>query len=185
MVSLSNHVAISLTKLTTFAVVILAVYAIWLFADPSKTHACSCAVSGSPAEALARADAVFAGEVVSVRVGRSSLLSYSSADPVSVKFNVSRVWKGPRSDTITIKTVRSEVSCGYEFEEGRKYVVYARNGETGLCSRTAGLENAVADLAALGDGWQPESPADSVRLPGGCGLFCTLIRLLGSLRFWN
>jgi hypothetical protein len=183
MVSLSNHVAISLTKLATFTVVILAVYAIWLFADPGKTHACSCAVSGSPAEALDRADAVFAGEVVSVRVGRSSLLTYSSADPVSVKFNVSRVWKGPRSDTITIKTVRSEVSCGYEFEEGRKYVVYARNGETGLCSRTAGLENAVADLAALGEGWQPD--ADSVRLPGGCGLFCTLIRLLGNLRFWN
>ena len=74
MVSLSNHVAISLTKLTPFAVVILAVYAIWLLADPGQTHACSCADSGSPAEALARADAVFAGEVVSVRVGRSSLL---------------------------------------------------------------------------------------------------------------
>ena len=120
-----------------------------------------------------------------MRVGRSSLLSYSSADPVSVKFNVSRVWKGPRSDTITIKTVRSEASCGYEFEEGRRYIVFARNGETGLCSRTAGLGNAVADLAALGDGWQPESPADSVRPLGGCGLFCTLIRLLGSLWFWN
>ena len=177
--------AISLTKLTTFAVVILAVYAIWLFADPGKTHACSCADSGSPAEALARADAVFAGEVVSVRVGRSSMLTYSSADPVSVTFNVSRVWKGPRSDTITIRTVRSEASCGYEFEKGRKYIVYVRNGETGRCEGTAGLENAVADLAALGEGWQPESDANPVRRPGGCGLFCTLIRLVWSLRFWN
>ena len=177
--------AIALTKLTMCAVIIFAVYAIWLFADPGTTHACSCANSGSPSEALGRADAVFAGEVVSTRVRRAHLLGYSSADPVSVKFNVSRVWKGPRSDTITIKTVRSEASCGYEFEEGRKYIVYVRNGETGLCSRTASAVLAIQDFAELGEGWQPESPADSVGRPGGCGLFCTLIRLVGSLRFWN
>ena len=176
---------ISLTKLTAFSVVIFAVYAIWLFADPGKTHACSCVDSGSPSEALGRADAVFAGEATAVQVWSRSWPIISSADRVSVRFDVNRIWKGPRSDTITIKTVRSEVSCGYEFEEGRKYIVYVRNGETGLCSRTASAALAIQHFAELGEGWQPESPADPVRRPGGCGLFCTLIRLVGSLRFWN
>lgn len=80
----------------------------------------------------------------------------SSADPVQVTFRVYTVWKGPRSDTLTITTARSSVSCGYEFEIGHEYLVYT-HGErddlkASLCSRTKPLAIAGGDLAALGKG---------------------------------
>ena len=142
-----------------------------LLALPSTAHACSCAPSGSPAEALADADAVFAGEVIVVRPQGHPPFRLSSADPVAVEFRVSQVWKGPRRETVTVETELSEISCGYEFKEGRKYIVYAYDGETGLCTRTAPAWRAFHDFVALGTAWEPDhSPATGPVRSGSCGL---------------
>ena len=158
------------------AVGVVVLCLIALLALPKAAHACSCVPSGSPEEASKRADAVFAGEATSVNVRRKGLLTWSGTDPVTVEFEVSHVWKGPRREILTVETVRSEESCGYEFKEGRKYIVYVRDGQTGFCSRTAPTWMAFADFAALGEFWHPESASASDSEPaaaetsggGGC-----------------
>jgi hypothetical protein len=115
---------------------------------------CTCLPPGSPSEELERSTAVFSGRVVGIEVPSGRTMS--SADPVEVTFKVYAVWKGPKSDTVTVTTARSSVSCGYEFETGRAYVVYARGEaddlQVSLCSRTKPLTRAGDDLAALGRG---------------------------------
>lgn len=141
-------------------VLILALTASGLHFGAAPASACSC-VELTSAEAFERADAVFVGEVTAFKV-KSGLFGKSSIDPTAVVFTVNEVWKGPRQESITIRTVRGEVSCGFEFAEGLKYLVYARDGQTGLCDRTALAVRSQEDLAALGEGWKPPlAPADS------------------------
>lgn len=136
----------------------LAVVMLLIHVNVEPASACSC-IELTPAEAFERADAVFVGEVTAFKV-RSGLFGKSSIDPTTVQFAVSEVWKGPRQESMTIRTVRSEVSCGFEFDEGLKYLVYARDGQTGLCDRTALTIRASGDLDALGEGWQPGGESD-------------------------
>ena len=129
---------------------------------PKPAHACYCGDSGSPREAMAEADAVFFGKVVTIQAPgprfRKGQLGISSADLVTVEFRVRRVWKGPIRDTLSVQTERSEISCGFEFKEGREYIVYTwRGNRTGLCTRTAPAWLAARDFAALGFGNGPES----------------------------
>ena len=153
------------------AAVALGLCVIGLMGLPKPAHACSCAPSGSPAEALADADAVFAGEVIAVRPQGHPPFRLSSADPVAAEFRVSQVWKGPRRETVTVETELSEISCGYEFKEGRKYIVYVWDGRTGLCTRTAPAWRAFHDFVALGTAWEPDtSPATGPVRSGSCGL---------------
>ena len=140
-------------------VLVLAITAVGLHFAASPAAACSCA-GLTPAQAFERADSVFVGEVTSFRV-KSGLFGQSSIDPTTVDFTVMEVWKGPQQRTLTIRTVRSEVSCGYEFVEGLQYLVYARDGQTGLCDRTGLTIQAAEDLASLGDGWRPGPAPDT------------------------
>lgn len=122
--------------------------------------ACSCVEPGPPLEELGKATAVFSGKVVD---RDETAVVYSSADPVRVTFQVYTVWKGPVCEAIIVTTAYSEVSCGYEFEDGKEYLVYAHgsadNLEVSLCSRTQSLMGANQDLSELGNGLIP--PADS------------------------
>ena len=147
----------------------LAVALLALLAGAKPAHACLCAPSGSPTEALAEADAVFAGEVVAIRALGHPPYRLSSADPVEVEFRVSKVWKGPRRDSLTVETETSGISCGYQFKKGRRYIVYALEGRTGMCTRTAPSWWAFADLIALGEGWRPDAmPARGNTGGGAC-----------------
>ena len=112
---------------------------------------------------------MFAGEVVAIRALGHPPYRLSSADPVGVEFRVSQVWKGPRRETMTIETEASGISCGYRFKKGRHYIVYAQEGKTGMCTRTAPSWRAFADLVALGEGWRPEAtPAGDASGGGAC-----------------
>ena len=173
-------------KTVTIAIIVLAA-ALWLMADVEPANACSCARSGSPKEALAQADAVFAGKAIAVQL---LINTNSSADPVTVSFDVNRVWKGPRQDTIVITTERSGISCGYEFKEGRRYFVYAHDGETGLCTRTRPVVLAPRDFAELGPGWHPSGgavPDGSSGRPGvaGIGIALAVIATIAALSGWR
>ncbi len=140
-----------------------------LFLAPKPAHACLCAPSGSPAEALERADTVFAGKVTSIKFKGTSPYRLSTADPVEVEFRVSRVWKGPLRETTAVETENSGISCGYQFKKGQTYIVYATDGYTGMCSRTAPAWRAFADLMALGPGRQPEvTPGNETSGGGAC-----------------
>ena len=112
---------------------------------------------------------MFAGKVTAIKPLGHPPFRMSSADPVEVEFQVSRVWKGPRLETTVIETELSETSCGYEFKKGGTYIVYVHDGRTGLCTRTSPAWRAFQDLVALGPGSRPESvPTTST----GNGMIC-------------
>lgn len=141
---------------------------------PGAAYACSCASSaGESQEERARnavegARAVFAGEVVEIdRLSPEIIIS--SGDSVKVTFDVSRVWKGPARETLRVETARSDASCGYDFDAGKRYLVYAYSATGGdsdvlqvnLCSATTQIEkdtNTLGAVALLGEpGVVPEA----------------------------
>ncbi|MCY3783332.1 MAG: hypothetical protein OXG79_06065 [Chloroflexi bacterium] len=118
---------------------------------------------GSPSEELGKFDAVFAGRVISVHHSYDpDARSVGPDDRSTVGFEVSTVWKGAVHQTMTITTPPTGGSCGYRFVEGESYVVYAYDSPygdggytAGICSRTALLAQAQADIDELGDGDAP------------------------------
>ncbi len=146
---------------------LLFIIASMLTIETGSAYACSCAPPGPPDEELINAAAVFTGKVVGLAKPKGGLGPISSADPIKVTFQVDQVWKGSVSQTTTITTARSGASCGYTFEKGGEYIVYAHGQENNLsvslCSRTQPLDTAEDDLALLGIGAVPL--ADSYELP--------------------
>jgi MYXO-CTERM domain-containing protein len=70
-----------------------------------------------------------------------------------VRFDVRRSWKGDRAE-VAVRTPAQRSACGYPFEEGREYLVYASRGQDGAlwvtaCDRTRPIEDAQGDLDAL------------------------------------
>ncbi len=113
---------------------------IFLFATAEKSFACSCVITPEPVKkqienAYSGADAVFSGEVVEVK--ESATDQYS----LIVRFKVAKSWKGELSREITIRTAKDSAMCGYNFEIGKTYLVYAFGKKDTLsttnCSRTA------------------------------------------------
>ncbi len=121
--------------------------------------ACSCIAPVSIEESFNNSDMVFAGVVNNINDG-------NDYDPRSVYFTVDTYWKkdsdnkgsnsAMKGPTI-IHTGRDSAMCGFEFEEGKKYLVYATRNDDGdlttsLCSRTISFDQASEDLAFLGVG---------------------------------
>ncbi|RJX40658.1 hypothetical protein D3P09_01170 [Paenibacillus pinisoli] len=128
---------------------------------PQQASACSCAFPGSVNEAKQNHDVVFDGTVKGKKAP-VRLFTKSSADPVTWAFEVHEIWKGKVSPSIEVTSAQSSASCGFEFQEGMRYMVYARNSgdslEVSLCSRTALYSAAGQDLAELGIGSVPPAP---------------------------
>lgn len=131
---------------------VLAALAVAL-AAAAPAHACTCAPPGPPAAELAAADAVFSGRVISVEATRQE----DRFPRLTVRFALAEVWKGlPEGEVATVTTAGDSAACGYHFEPGEEYLVYAQEGDpgslsTGLCTRTSPLDDADEDLAALGE----------------------------------
>jgi hypothetical protein len=185
-------------------VVVVVGSALFFSLQPCAVFACSCLQPGTPIAELNRSDAVFAGTVVAID-GPSGLptlttsfpfiaFQNSSADPVSVTFDVSDVWKGPAYRQISLVTPRDSASCGYSFQIGETYLVYATNQgaelTTNLCSRTNSISQAQSDLAALGPGTAPtldsappSSPSTSLPIVlGGASIVLAGLALLFLVR---
>jgi hypothetical protein len=98
--------------------------------------------------AFADATRVFRGTVKAIEVPQSSFALNS------YRFSVDEVWKGEVSP---VASVASGALCGFGFVEGREYLVYVDSaGGTSRCDRTRLVEDAEADLAALGSGRTPD-----------------------------
>ena len=116
----------------------------------SLAIACSC-LPRTPEQTFASSQSVFAGQAIEITQLRQE-------EKVRVIFKVSRVWKGRRSPRLVVTTSGSSASCGYSFEQGKEYLVYASAEPrltTGLCSGTKPLSMAQADLAYLEQQQQP------------------------------
>ncbi len=126
---------------------------IFIFLIASITYGCSCDLptNQSPKkqvkEALAKSKAVFLGKVISI-----NRINYSS----EVTIEVIKSWKHIKTKKVVIYTGVGSGDCGYLFEIGKSYLVYAYgdlNGlETNICQRTTELEDARNDLKILGKG---------------------------------
>ena len=107
--------------------------------------------------ALRESRAVFIGQV-------SEIVPSQGTDMiVTVKLGVERFWKGDLGEEVSLTTGRGGGDCGYQFEVGRKYLVYAYGANktqlsTNICQRTTALSDAVVDLKWLGKG-KPVVPA--------------------------
>ncbi|HAX80395.1 MAG TPA: hypothetical protein DCY88_32310 [Cyanobacteria bacterium UBA11372] len=117
----------------------------------TAAYACSC-IPSNPQQSFESAQAVFAGRVIDV-------IQPNPDSEVQVRFEVSRIWKGQKRPQIVVMTSSSSASCGYSFQAGEQYLVYASRQksqlETGLCSGTKPLSMAEQDLAVLGEGETP------------------------------
>ncbi len=126
---------------------------LWAAPCPPASPRCSCIPPVPPREALGQSDAVFAGRVVSVTERREEDPGHPGGPHLEVRIVAGRRWKGAGADTVVVRTADSSAACGYPFEAGGEYLVYAR-GEDALrvvsCSRTRPLAQAGEDLAALG-----------------------------------
>lgn len=109
-------------------------------------EACSCMMPGPPEAALKNAVAVFVANIDEVeqrgRVRRATA-------------RVVRAWKGARAGALVeLRTPAHSAACGVDVRAGEPWLVYATGREDGallvtLCSRTAHLTLAQADIAAL------------------------------------
>ena len=138
---------------------------LWFLGNPEQVHACKCAQPGTPSEELEKFSAVFAGKVVSIQHSYDpNAASVSPEDRTTVGFEASTVWKGTVHEDMHITTPPTGGSCGFTFIEGEEYIVYAYDSAyadggytVGICSRTALLEQAQADIDALGEGNAPQA----------------------------
>ena len=147
-----------------------------LVAPLAPLWACSCSpISEPPCQAAWTATAVFTGTVLDIAepappqlrpqtAGPKSIrtpLYDSSAKPLPwpkrvVRIQIAQVLTGvdPVQKEIEIVTGMGGGDCGYAFQSGVDYIIYAYKNsegrlETGICSRTRPLTQAAEDLAYL------------------------------------
>lgn len=113
------------TLAASFIFIITTVLYLFFF-TPTSVQACLCAMGDSvtPEELLDMHDAVFIGKVVDER---------KATDWGRVfKFQVSSGWKGVDQAEISIRTGNGNGDCGYDFQVGQEYLVYATRLEANL-----------------------------------------------------
>ena len=127
---------------------------------------CSCAGPRAPEDAVAGAAAVFRGVVTRVSDVRGG-----GVPRRRVAFRVLERWKGAPADTVSVRTGMGGGDCGFPFREGSEYLVYARATEaglvTGICGRTAPVDQAHADMAALYRITERAGEAGAIAAAGG------------------
>jgi SdrD B-like domain len=147
-----NLFQISITKIS---LLFCAFLLIALSGATFKTYGCSCPRS-APCEAFGRASAIFIGRAVEgkerkEREGRSGKIATFLVG--KVHFVVEEAFIGIDGKEVDIESDANS-SCGYWFEQGELYLVYAYGSQekglsTSVCTRTSRLAQATEDLAFL------------------------------------
>lgn len=151
-------------------------FAFFLSAAARPVHACTCTPQTCEQSARA-AVAVFEGLVVGIDPVDAT--ADSAPTQLRVHMRVTETWTPGLSEQLFVRTRASGAACGYAFEVGRSYLVYADAGtmETPavtLCSGTKRREDARDDVRFLGMGVVPVSPSQSIAATpvaparGGC-----------------
>ncbi|HEX8637455.1 MAG TPA: hypothetical protein VF692_05285 [Pyrinomonadaceae bacterium] len=130
----------------------------FLFVSPFFVEACSCMSAGPPCESFWNTDVVFSGRVTEIGAAPERPVfksgdKYLAAFPMrAVRFAVDESFRGTTEKSVEIQTGMGGGDCGFRFEIGQSYLVYAyRNKETGtlgtgICTRTQVLSQATEDL---------------------------------------
>jgi hypothetical protein len=137
---------------------------------PGPACACSC-VATTPAQAFARADAVFVGRVVD-RASKDRF-PWERTGVAVWTFEVERIYKGEVQRRQEIVTMDSGASCGLELDGSGPFVIYATHDSSyidperdqyaaGLCDGSQPLTPAVERSLAAQAPEGPIMPASSV-----------------------
>ena len=121
---------------------------------PGAAAACSCTEAALPCGTLAGAT-VFVGTVQARSDAPPAQSAGYLSDPsYNFEFAVTEAIAGLSDVKVTVRTPKGDGACGYPFEVGQSYLVYASpipggGYAAGLCSRTRRLANARDDLILL------------------------------------
>ena len=150
---------------------------------PGFVVACDCGYAGAPCKAFEKTPTVFVGLVTTI--SRMDVKTTSGDDYYDrlVSFAVERSYKGLTAKTADVLSVWNS-DCGYRFQEGVRYLVYAyprsSTGKltTGICSRTRPLSEASEDLEYLN---KKEKPSHGAGIEGMIEELDSKSQTLGSL----
>lgn len=147
---------------------------IFILTAALRASACDCKPPATPGEAYVAADIVFTGKVLRAEPNWVS-------GGMKYTFAVSRSWK-QHSDAILYLNSGFDDACGYAFETGKSYLVYATkkftSWQSSRCTRNAPLEAAAEDMAMLGEGNATQGSAMRRRMAWTIGAL-GLISILG------
>lgn len=123
----------------------------------TEVVACSCGQKSSVCNAFGDAKAVFIGKVVEGKsVERMSDMLKAGTRDLTFRFKVTRGFVGAKADqTVDIHTGFGFGDCGFPFEKGEEYIVYAyQSGDskelsTGICTRTTHISRSDEDISGL------------------------------------
>jgi hypothetical protein len=135
------------------ALLTLAAAALW----SAPALACKCRLQ-TVDEAKQDATAIFEGRVSAIVDEPKTEANMFPGKTVTIA--IVRTWRGlENQEAVTLRTNESGASCGYGFQVGTSYLIYAVGEHDKLlvtsCSRTRLLSEANEDLAALGGGVTP------------------------------
>lgn len=149
LLSVNHHASLVILALVAaLAAVVLA---------PARAEACSC-MQTSFEDARAGSAAIFEGRVESVEP--------IDELRVRVTLHVTQAWGGVERERVDVVTANNSAACGFAFEVGEHYLVYAGRDEeaqtlsVSLCSRTARMDDAGEDRGRLGSGTIPVEVED-------------------------
>lgn len=125
---------------------------------------CTCVVSheSSLDDEIRSADLIFEGVVLGQVEYPESWVDIEFEDfrPMvgfgSLEYNfffASKVWKGSRRHDLVVGTPRNDSMCGYDFEVGQRYVVFASTSDsqptTNICMATKQASSAAEERRVL------------------------------------
>jgi hypothetical protein len=117
---------------------------------------CTCVSPKRPTcEVWWQTSAIFSGRVTRIDTVTEEVDGDTRVKKL-VTLRVQDRWRGLQGKReVVVATGAGGGDCGFQFEENQTYLVYANQSvatgryETGICSRTALIENAAADMAYL------------------------------------
>lgn len=140
---------------------------------PSQLLACSCEEGKVAQNYFEAANQIFVGQVIGVN---SNWISGG----MKYTFLVEKTWKRG-ADSLLVVNTGWDYECGYQFEKGKKYLVYGIKKfslRTDACMGNKLIEEAEVDLQFLGEG---NLPRKSIAVPiAGWGMG---IMVLGAMIF--
>jgi hypothetical protein len=141
-------------------ILVIAMFVAITFAD---TEACTCAFGDGPAcqEAWRQSvDAILLGRVEKIEAVQGTMGAPAGAMSMTLMGRANRVtiaveesYRGTSEKTAQVYTAASEAACGFSFQEGERYLVFAAkaNGQlvVSLCSATRPAKYAAEDIDYL------------------------------------
>lgn len=124
-----------------------------LLLSTATAVACSCLGNPAPCQSFWEADAVFSGQVISINIEAEGN-RYGRQRRV-VRLLVKESFRGVSVPEVDVITGLGEGDCGFGFEIGQDYLIYAYERktdhklETGICTRTSMLAKAQQDLTYI------------------------------------